>query len=167
MSTMSMIPSACTSPAPARSPASRTPKLLQQKLWAISWTSLMVAKVMYRRKRLSGESTPDAQAATHGAWRSIGPSSSLAVVSLVGAVLLVYIWMQMANELKNVTKNPAFNWWPILIPFYSMYWAWMIIPAEVAKAKQMLGVQQAPRSLVLYIFLWPFALASDLNDMVR
>jgi hypothetical protein len=31
----------------------------------------------------------------------------------------------------------------------------------------MLGVQQPARPVVQYIFILPFALASDLNDMVR
>jgi hypothetical protein len=48
-----------------------------------------------------------------------------------------------------------------------MYWAWIVVPQEVAKAKQILRVQQSVRPIVLYIFLWHFALASDINDMVR
>jgi hypothetical protein len=31
----------------------------------------------------------------------------------------------------------------------------------------MMGVQTPPRSIVVYIFLWHFALASDINDLVR
>jgi hypothetical protein len=89
------------------------------------------------------------------------------LVSLGGLVWFVLLTIPMVNELKSVTQNANLAWWPIVVPFYSMYWAWLIIPAEVAKAKQILGVQQPPRPLVLYIFLWPFALASDLNDMVR
>jgi|CZKU01.1.fsa_nt_gi hypothetical protein len=99
----------------------------------------------------------------------IVPSLSIlgSLISLGGGVWFVLLTIPMVNELKSVTQNANLQWWPILIPFYSMYWAWMIIPAEVARAKQVLGVQQPPRSLVLYIFLWPFALASDINDMVR
>jgi hypothetical protein len=89
------------------------------------------------------------------------------LVSLGGLVWFVLLTIPMVNELKSVTQNANLAWWPIVVPFYSMYWAWLIIPAEVARAKQILGVQQPPRPLVLYIFLWPFALASDLNDMVR
>src|ERR1019366_483747 len=89
------------------------------------------------------------------------------LVSLGGGVWFVLLTIPMVSELKSVTQNANLQWWPILVPFYSMYWAWMIIPAEVAKAKQLLGVQQPPRPLVLYIFLWPFAFASDINDMVR
>jgi hypothetical protein len=86
---------------------------------------------------------------------------------LGGSGWFIYMTIGMVNELKSVTNNSALAWWPIFVPFYSMYWAWFIIPAEVAKAKQMLGVQHPPRGIVLYIFLWPFALASDINDMVR
>jgi hypothetical protein len=87
--------------------------------------------------------------------------------SLVGAGWFVFLTIQMVGELKSVTQNAGLAWWPILVPIYSMYWAWFIIPAEVTKAKQLLGVQAPVRPIVLYIFLWPFAFASDLNDMVR
>lgn len=88
-----------------------------------------------------------------------------ALGSLVGGVLLLYVWMQMANELKSVTKNPAFNWWPILIPIYGIIYLITQVPAEVTKAKQMVGAQQPTRPVVLYFFLPHFALASDLNDI--
>jgi hypothetical protein len=87
--------------------------------------------------------------------------------TLVGAGWFVYLTIQMVGELKSVTQNAGLAWWPILVPIYNMYWSWFIIPAEVAKAKQLLGVQTPVRPIVLYIFLWPFAFASDLNDMVR
>jgi hypothetical protein len=92
----------------------------------------------------------------------------LAMLAYLGGFgLLLFNTIQMANELKAVTRSPAFAWWPIFVPIYSMYWAWILVPQEVAKAKQMLGVQAPVRSIVLYIFLWPFALASDINDMAR
>jgi hypothetical protein len=68
---------------------------------------------------------------------------------------------------KSVTRNASFAWWPMFIPFYNYYWAWIMVPAEVTKAKQMMGVQAPTRSIVVYLFLWHFALASDLNDMAR
>jgi hypothetical protein len=73
----------------------------------------------------------------------------------------------MVNELKVVTRNASFAWWPIIVPFYQIYWLWFLVPQEVTKAKQMAGVQTPPRPIVLYIFLWHFALASDINDLVR
>jgi uncharacterized membrane protein YphA (DoxX/SURF4 family) len=89
------------------------------------------------------------------------------IVNLGCAVWLLLIVIPMINEVKAVTKNPDFAWWPIFIPFYSMYWMWILVPQEVAKAKQMLGVQQPVRGIVQYIFIPTYALASDLNDMVR
>ena len=87
--------------------------------------------------------------------------------SLAGIVLYVLSAIKMVNEVKIVTRNPAFPWWPMLVPIYGIYWAWMMVPTEVARAKQIMGVQTPPRSMVLYIFLWHFALASDINDLVR
>jgi hypothetical protein len=97
--------------------------------------------------------------------QALGTLGSLCILG--GAVWYLLIAIQMINELKSVTRNEALAWWPLVIPFYGMYWAWLVVPQEAAKAKQMLGVRQAPQPLVLYIFLWHFALASDLNDMVR
>jgi hypothetical protein len=87
--------------------------------------------------------------------------------SLAGAVMFLLSAIKMVNEVKAVTKNAAFPWWPIFVPVYSIYWMWFMVPAEVGKAKQMVGAQNPPRSIVLYIFLWQFALASDINDLVR
>ena len=85
--------------------------------------------------------------------------------ALAGSALAVYQFYQMANEVKYVTKNPDFNWWPILIPIYNIIWILTILPAEVTKAKQMVGAQEPTRNLVLYFFLGLFALASDVNDI--
>jgi hypothetical protein len=86
---------------------------------------------------------------------------------LAGMVMYLLSAIKMVNELKTVTRNAAFAWWPILVPFYNYYWLWFMVPAEVKRAKQMSGVQAPPRGIVLYVFLWHFALASDLNDMAR
>jgi hypothetical protein len=86
---------------------------------------------------------------------------------LGGAIWFLVLAIQMVNELKSVTRNPSFAWWPMFVPIYQYYWAWILVPQEVAKAKQMVGVQAPTRSIVLYIFLFHFALASDLNDLAR
>jgi hypothetical protein len=86
---------------------------------------------------------------------------------LGGGAWLLILAFQMANEVKAVTGNPNFVWWPIIIPFFNFYWMLILVPQEVARAKQMRGVQAPVRSLVIYLFLWPFALASDLNDLAR
>jgi len=95
-----------------------------------------------------------------------------ALVAAAGSLLMLGggIWwlllaIGMANELKAVTRSEEFGWWPIFVPFYSIYWSWILVPQEVAKAKQLRGVSRPPQSIVLYILLWHFALATDLNDM--
>jgi len=75
--------------------------------------------------------------------------------------------IQMTNEVKVVTGNQAFVWWPIIVPFFNLYWMLILVPQEVARAKQMRGVQAPVRPLIIYLFLWPYALASDLNDLAR
>jgi hypothetical protein len=103
-----------------------------------------------------------------GAVLQSGGIASLGMLfALAGTAWMVIIAIQMINELKAVTRNAAFPWWPIFVPVYSLYWAWLLVPQEVAKAKQMMGVQAPLRNIVLYIFLWPYALASDINDLVR
>ena len=90
------------------------------------------------------------------------------LVGLVGSLYFGLIpTIKMINELKSVTKNASFAWWPIIVPFYNYYWLWILVPNEVKRAKQMMGVQAPPRGIVVYIFLWLYALASDINDMAR
>ena len=89
------------------------------------------------------------------------------LVSLVGVVLYVVAAIKMTNELKSVTGNESFAWWPMFIPFYQYYWMWVMVPAEMAKAKQMKGVQQPPRGFVVYFFLFLYAFAADLNDLAK
>ncbi len=97
---------------------------------------------------------------------SLAPVANIgSLVSLVGLILFYYVLYQMLNELKNVTKNPAFAWWPIIVPIYNIIFLLTMLPPEVTKAKQMVGAQEPTRSPILYLFLAPWALASDLNDI--
>ncbi|HSY24208.1 MAG TPA: zinc ribbon domain-containing protein [Polyangiaceae bacterium] len=96
---------------------------------------------------------------------------ALGLLGLVG-LMAGGIWnllqlIAMTNEVKAVTRNEAFAWWPIFVPLYQIYWMWILFPQEVGKAKQSLGIQTPVRNIVLYIFLFPFAAASDINDMAR
>jgi hypothetical protein len=79
----------------------------------------------------------------------------------------LYSIVSMANELKAITQNPDFNWWYIFIPILSIIWMLSTVPNEVAKAKQMMGCQQPPRSVVVYFFFFAYALAADLNDIAQ
>jgi hypothetical protein len=98
---------------------------------------------------------------------------SPALGSLAGLFVLGgWVWylllaMQMIRELRSVTRSDELAWWPLIVPLYNIYFMWFLVPQEVTKAKQMLGVRQAPQHILLYVFLWPFALATDINDMVR
>lgn len=94
-----------------------------------------------------------------------GLVSTLSVLG--GSIWYLLFTIQMVNELKAVTQNASFAWWPVLIPFYNYYWILILLPQEVTKAKQMRGVQAPTRNIILYFFLGNFALASDLNDMAR
>jgi hypothetical protein len=93
-------------------------------------------------------------------------SPLIGLADLACVAWLVITVIPMINELKVVTRNPDFAWWPMFIPFFNYYWAWILVPQEVAKAKQLLGVQAPVRPIVFYIFLFPYALALDINDMV-
>ncbi|MGH7437760.1 MAG: hypothetical protein ACRENE_18950 [Polyangiaceae bacterium] len=86
---------------------------------------------------------------------------------LAGSVWYIVLFVPMAGELKGITGNAAFAWWHVLIPIYGVYWILVPLRAEVGKAKQMRGVQTPVRGGVIYFFLLNFALASDLNDLVR
>jgi hypothetical protein len=94
---------------------------------------------------------------------ALGLIGNLAV--LAGYVMLLLSVIKMTNELKSVTGNTSLAWWPFIIPIYQLYWALILVPAEMAKAKQMRGIQKPARGLVVYLFLFPYAFAADLNDM--
>jgi predicted transporter len=86
---------------------------------------------------------------------------------IVAAVLGIMSLIRMTGELNSVTRSDAVQWWMFLIPIYHYYVAWVLVPQEVAKAKQMTQVQAPTRGIVVYIFLFLYALASDLNDIAR
>ena len=96
------------------------------------------------------------------------------LLGLVGQLIFFAcdIWwliniIKMVNELKAVTRNPGFAWWPIFIPIYGLYWVCIMLPQEVTKAKQMSGLQQPARGIALYFLVPGFALAADLNEIAK
>jgi hypothetical protein len=106
-------------------------------------------------------------AATESAIIGLIGSAVSGLGVLAGCILGFLSAVRMLGELKAVTRSEVLAWWAMLVPIYSMYVMWIVVPAEVAKAKQMLNVQQPTRHIVLYIFLWLYALAEDLNDIAR
>ena len=87
------------------------------------------------------------------------------LISLVGLVLYYMPVFQMTNEVRSVTKEVPFPVWFFLIPIYGWILWFTKLPAEVAKAKQMVGAQQPVRGLILYLLFVPYALAADVNDI--
>jgi sulfite exporter TauE/SafE len=87
------------------------------------------------------------------------------VFGLGGFVLLVLSMIKMVSELNTVTRNAAFPWWPVIVPFYNIYWWTILVPQQVTEAKRIVGLQQPARGPVLYLFLFPWALASDINEI--
>jgi hypothetical protein len=108
----------------------------------------------------------------------VANATEIGALALVGSIfyligLLGFIWffwitgMKMMGEVNGVTKSNTLAWWQLLIPFYNYYVMWILIPAEVTKAKQMVGVQQPARGIVVYFFLWLYAFSADLNDIAK
>ena len=94
-------------------------------------------------------------------------SAIIGLSYLAGSVVMLLNIIKMSNELKSVTNNASFVWWPVFIPVYGIYWMLIMVPQEVTKAKQMVGLPQPARGIVLYFFLFTFALASDINDIAK
>ena len=94
-------------------------------------------------------------------------------LSLVGTLIILggvgfmfYSIYTMLTELKEVTKDPEFNWWYVLIPYFGLYFMWIKVPEQVTKAKQMAGSRNPQAAgLVMYLFLSYYALAKDLNEV--
>ncbi|MBX3131590.1 MAG: hypothetical protein KF718_33040 [Polyangiaceae bacterium] len=71
----------------------------------------------------------------------------------------------MISELNSVAGSKLVVWhW--FIPVYGLYWAAVAVQREMATAKQRAG-KGAARGAVLYLFLFLYALAADLNDLVE
>ncbi len=71
----------------------------------------------------------------------------------------------MLNELKQYTKDESLQPWHMFIPVLNLLMI-LKLPDIVTRAKQMAGSRN-PQSagLVMYLFLMPFALAKDLNQV--
>jgi hypothetical protein len=91
------------------------------------------------------------------------------LVMLAGSVLYLISSIAMLRELQNYTQDQQFVWWWLFIPCLGLYFAIIKVPEQVKKAKEKAGIIQTKpvRPFVFYLIpaLWPFALASDLNDI--
>ena len=89
------------------------------------------------------------------------------LAALAGAVYMILTLFKMHGELRGVNPQVPFPAWWYIVPLLNCYALWIVTPQEVQKAKQMLGVREPARNIVLYIFFAVFAFASDLNDLAR
>jgi hypothetical protein len=83
-----------------------------------------------------------------------------------GVLLALFMLAAMTRELRSITGNQGFSWWPVLIPLYNIYWTAVVLQAEVAKAKAMRAAPEARDSFVYLCCFW-WALAEDLNDLAK
>lgn len=71
----------------------------------------------------------------------------------------------MLNELKAYTKDESFQSWHLFIPILNLLML-LKLPEVVGRAKQMAGSRNPQaRGLVMYLLLFPWALAQDLNEI--
>ena len=88
------------------------------------------------------------------------------LLSMICAFYMLYSLMAMLQELKNYLKKDEIAPWHVWIPYWNLYVLCVQTPKWVAEAKQRAGSQNAQASnFILYLFLSPYALASDLNDV--
>jgi hypothetical protein len=89
------------------------------------------------------------------------------VLSMVTCCLYgIYAMWVMLNELQQYTRDQEFKPWYMFIPLLNYYFMWVKVPEQINKAKQMAGSRNPQASsIVLYIFLAPYALAKDLNEV--
>ncbi len=82
---------------------------------------------------------------------------------LVGVALTFFSAAAMVREV-NAAAGSELKPWHLFIPIYGIYWAAVLVPQQVAIAKQKAG-KPPPRGLVVYLFLFLYALAADINDL--
>lgn len=89
----------------------------------------------------------------------------LATACSAGAYgLFIVIMMSMVGELKRFNGSDIAPWM-VAIPLLNLWFLYVKVPEEMARARQKAGVQGPPKPAWMYVVLSPFALASDLNDL--
>ena len=88
------------------------------------------------------------------------------IIGMVCCVYALYQMWTMLNELQAYTRDEEFKPIFMFIPLLNLYFLYIKVPEQVAKAKQMAGSRNPqPQNIVLYIFLGMYALSKDLNEV--
>lgn len=91
--------------------------------------------------------------------------SAPSFASTTSILIAFFFTAAMIRELNTVTPTPL-HAWHFLIPFYNLYWIAVVVPAQVAVAKQKAG-KPPPRSAIVYLFLFLYAFAADMNELAE
>lgn len=105
---------------------------------------------------------------TFPAGNFLGTTSLSFLVSLPGSIsvlITLFSTMKMVAEL-NAAAGTTVKVWHIAIPLYNLYWLAVVVPGAMAIAKQKAG-KAPPRGAVVYLFLFLYAFAADLNDLAE
>lgn len=105
---------------------------------------------------------------TFPAGNYLGTTSLSFLVSVPGSISVIFALgstMMMIREL-NAAAGTTLKAWHTIIPFYNLYWIAVVVPGAMATAKQKAG-KAPPRGAAVYLFLFLYAFAADLNDLAE
>jgi len=90
------------------------------------------------------------------------------LISMICAPYALIAIIGMFGDLEKAAPESQnkFAWWMLLIPIYGIILALTKLPAWVGDAKKKYNCPNPnPMGVVMYFFLSPFALATDLNEI--
>ncbi len=93
---------------------------------------------------------------------------ALAFAPILAAYLGFMLYVRpLLRELDAFTGASRSVWWRVAIPFIGWYYLWLVVPDQVARAKESLGIgaSRPRRARLAYFLFLPYALAADLNDI--
>lgn len=83
----------------------------------------------------------------------------------VGFLLAAFSVYLMLREVTGLTGRAGPVWWHFLLPLYSLYWGAVVVRSHLAEVKARHG-KPPPRAAIAYALALPWALASDVNELV-
>lgn len=86
--------------------------------------------------------------------------------AILAGIFIAFAFARVMLSELNSTAGSKLAAWHWFIPVYGLYWAAVSVQREMATAKQRAG-KGAARGAVLYLFLFLYALAADLNDLAE